>query len=84
MKSSGSKGFMKEIVIGAVIVATILLLGTFVAGKNASEDTESAVHAVSLMYLDELAARRAQVVSSTLSNYAASMDAAVGLLTPQA
>ncbi len=83
MKSSGSKGFMKEIVIGAVIVATILLLGTFVAGKNASEDTESAVHAVSLMYLDELAARRAQVVSSTLSNYAASMDAAVGLLTPQ-
>ena len=76
------KGFMKEAVIGCVIVAAVLLFGTIIAGRSASEDTESAVHAVSMMYLDELAARRAQVVSSTLSNYAASMDAAVGLLTP--
>lgn len=77
------KGFMKEAVIGCVIVAAVLLFGTIIAGRSASEDTESAVHAVSLMYLDELAARRAQVVSSTLSNYVASMDSAVGLLTPQ-
>ncbi|MBR6343219.1 MAG: cache domain-containing protein [Selenomonadaceae bacterium] len=59
------------------------MLGTIVTGRNASEDTETAVHAVSMMYLDELAERRGQVVSSTLSNYAASMNAAVGLLTPQ-
>lgn len=82
LKSSESKGFIKEAAIGCVIVAAILLLGTVITGRNASEDTEAAVHAVSMMYLDELAARRGQVVSSTLSNYAASMDAAVGLLTP--
>ncbi len=82
MGAGERKGFMKEAVIGCVIVAAVLLFGTIITGRSASEDTESAVHAVSMMYLDELAARRAQVVSSTLSNYAASMDAAVGLLTP--
>ncbi len=76
------KGFMKEAVIGCVIVAVVLLFGTIVTGRNASEDTESAVHTVSLMYLDELASRRAQVVSSALAGYEANMDAAVGLLTP--
>ena len=81
VKSAGQKEFMKEAVIGCVIVAAILLFGTIITGRNASEDTESAVHAVSLMYLDELAERRAQVVSSTLAGYAANMDAAVGLLT---
>ena len=63
MKSSESKGFMKEAAIGCVIVAAILLLGTVITDRNASEDTEAAVHAVSMMYLDELAARRGQVVS---------------------
>ena len=82
VKSAGQKEFMKEAVIGCVIVAAILLFGTIITGRNASEDTESAVHTVSLMYLDELAERRAQVVSSTLSAYISNMDAAVGLLTP--
>ena len=81
MGAGERKGFMKEAVIGCVIVAAILLFGTIITGRNASEDTETAVHTVSMMYLDELASRRAQVVSSALSNYAANMDAAVGLLT---
>ncbi len=81
MESENRKGFMKEAVIGCVIVAAILLFGTIITGRNASEDTESAVHAVSLMYLDELVERRAQVVSSTLSAYISNMDAAIGLLT---
>ncbi len=82
MESENRKRFMKEAVIGCVIVAAVLLFGTIITGRNASEDTESAVHAVSLMYLDELAERRAQVVSSTLSAYISNMNAAVGLLTP--
>ena len=49
MKSAGQKEFMKEAVIGCVIVAAILLFGTIITGRNASEDTEAAVHAVSLI-----------------------------------
>ena len=45
LETSGKKGFMKEAAIGCVIVAAILLLGTVITGRNASEDTETAVHA---------------------------------------
>ena len=82
MEPEAHKGIVREAVIGSVIVAAILLFGTIITGRNASEDTEAAVHAVSLMYLDELAERREQVVSSALANYIANMDTAVGLLEP--
>ncbi|MBR1396105.1 MAG: response regulator, partial [Selenomonadaceae bacterium] len=65
---------------GSVIVAVILVLGTFWTGQNASKDTETAVRTVSLLYLDELAGRREQVVASTLSNYIRNMDTAIGIL----
>ncbi len=73
-------GVMKLAVIGSVITALILIIGTFWSGKSASEDTEKAVHNVSLLYLEELAGRREQVVASTLSGYITSMDVALGLL----
>ena len=80
MDNGQKNGIMRAAVIGSVIVAIILVLGTLWTGKNASNDTETAVRTVSLLYLDELAGRREQVVSSTLSAYISNMDIAIGLL----
>ena len=71
---------MRFAIIGSVAVAVILVLGTFVTGRNASDDTETAVRTVSLLYLDELAGRREQVVSKTLSQYIDNTNIALGLL----
>ena len=80
MDNGQKNGIMRAAIIGSVIVAIILVLGTLWTGKNASNDTETAVRTVSLLYLDELAGRREQVVSSTLSAYISDMDIAIGLL----
>ena len=71
---------MRMAIIGSIIVAAILVLGTIWTGRNASSDTEEAVHVVSLLYLDELAERRAQVVASTLHSYISDLDVAIGLI----
>ena len=42
-------------IIGAIILVLIMVLGTIWTGRNAKNDTESAVRSVSLLYLDELA-----------------------------
>ncbi len=80
MEDEQKSGMMRFAVIGSVIVAIILVLGTFWTGKNAGKDTETAVRTVSLLYLDELAGRREQVVASTLNNYIADIDTAIGLM----
>ena len=58
METEQKNGLMKAAVIGSIIVALILMIGTFWSGNSASNDTENAVRTVSLMYLDELAGRR--------------------------
>ena len=73
-------GLLREAVIGSIVFAVLLVGGTVWMGRSASRDTESAVRAVSLLYLDELAGRRAQVVASALGGYRNNLDAAVGLL----
>ncbi len=73
-------GVMRAAIIGSVIVALILILGTIWTGNSAGEDTEKAVRNVSLLYLEELAGRREQVVASTLSGYINNMDVALGLM----
>ncbi len=65
---------------GSIVVALILVLGTIWTGRSASKDTEQAVRNVSLLYLEELAGRREQVVASTLNDYITDMDVAIGLL----
>ena len=67
-------------VIGVLVVAAILIIGTLWTGSRASRDTKQAVRNVSLLYLDELAGRREQVVAQTLEDYAKDLDVAVGLL----
>ena len=80
MEDEQKSSIVKLAVIGSAIVAIILVVGTFLIGRNASEDTEKAVRTVSLLYLDELAGRREQVVASTLEKYIKDIDIAIGLL----
>ena len=63
------------------IVAIVLIAGTYWSGKSAEKATETAVRNVSLLYLDELAGRREQVVASTLTDYINDLDVAIGLMT---
>ena len=54
-------------VIGAVILAAVLIGGSVWMGQSAHRDTVEAAHSVSLLYLDELAGRREQVVEDNLN-----------------
>ena len=59
---------MKITVIGGLAVLIILIAGTILTTKGARNDTEEAVRTVSLLYLDELAGRREQVVENNLNS----------------
>ena len=70
-------------ITGAVIVLFILVAGTFWLGHAARQDTDKAVRTVSLLYLDELAGRREQVVESNLGNRIETIRIAVDLMTDE-
>ncbi len=53
-------------VAGSIILLLILVVGTIWTGNSARNDTQSAVRSVSLLYLDELAGRREQVVADNM------------------
>ncbi|MBQ7424664.1 MAG: hypothetical protein IJV21_00165, partial [Lachnospiraceae bacterium] len=64
MKISNSRNLMTVAIAGGFVVALILVLGTIWSGEMARSDTQQAVRNVSLLYLEELASRREQVVAS--------------------
>ena len=68
-------------VVGTSIFVLVLAVGTILTGLMAKQDTEKAVEAVSLLYLDELAGRREQVVSTNLSKKIEDMNVAIELMT---
>ena len=70
-------------VIGGVIVALALIISTLLMGQSAKKGTEEAVRSVSLLYLDELAGRREQVVADNLQSRVADMRAALELMTEE-
>lgn len=70
-------------VTGSVILAVILVLGTVWMGYNAKKDTEEAVRSVSLLYLDELAGRREQVVEKNLQEKIQTIRVAIELMTEE-
>ena len=80
MRSEKRSGIIMAAVIGSAAIAAILIAGTILSGRMAGSDTEKAVRNVSLLYLDELAGRREQVVSSALDNYIEDMDVAIGMI----
>ncbi len=76
-----NRNTMVAAIAGGIIVAVMLIAGTFWVGRSASQDTEKAVSNVSLLYLEELAGRREQVLASTLTDYIGDLDVAISLLT---
>ncbi len=74
---------LRMALIGGIIVAVIMAGGTIWMGRSASKDTEDAVHSVSLLYLDELAGRREQVVAANLRSNIRNLNVAISLLTDE-
>lgn len=70
-------------IAGAVILVLILTLGTILMGQRAKRGSEEAVHSVSLLYLDELAGRREQVVADNLRDKVTAIEAALELMTEE-
>ena len=68
---------------GCILVMLILVLGTIWMGRSAKRDTEAAVRSVSLLYLDELAGRREQVVAENLQDRVTDMQSALELMTEE-
>ena len=79
--TSRQKGITLASAIGSVILVFILVFGTMWMGSNARNDTESAVRSVSLLYLDELAGRREQVVSANMQEKINVIHTALDLMT---
>ncbi len=69
--------------IGIAVVILILVVGTVWLGRRARNDTEDAVRSVSLLYLDELAGRREQVVEENLNDNINVINIAMSLLTDE-
>ena len=67
-------------VAGIIILAVILIGGTVWMGQSAHRDTSEAARSVSLLYLDELAGRREQVVENNLKDNIKVIRVALGLL----
>ena len=70
-------------VAGIFLLILILVLGTIWMGRSATSATEEAVHSVSLLYMDELAERRAQVVQGNLEGRISDLQSAIGLMTAE-
>ena len=77
------KHAMAAAVAGGVIVMLIMVLGTVWTGQNARHDTDSVVRTVSLLYLDELAGSRVQVVEGNLQNKVEVIRIAIDLMTEE-
>ncbi|MBR2822069.1 MAG: response regulator [Clostridia bacterium] len=83
MKKRKTSGVTLAAIIGGLILAAILVLGTLWMGRSASQDTEAAVRSVSLLYLDELAGRREQVLESNLRQLIRDTQVALELMEPE-
>ena len=83
MNHSGKNHMATTALIGSSILAIILVVGTLWLGHHARQDTEAAVRSVSLLYLDELAGRREQVVENNLSEKIQTIRIAIDLMTDE-
>ncbi len=80
MKQGKKSGLLQAAILGSIVIAAVMIIGTIYLGKSARRDTERAVRNVSYLYLEELAGRREQVVASALDGYIRDLDVAIGLL----
>ena len=70
-------------ILGGVVLVLILVFGSIWTGRSARTDTESAVHSVSLLYLDELAGRREQVVAGNMQEKIDVIETALDMMTEE-
>ena len=68
---------------GILLLILILVFGTIWMGRSATSATEEAVHSVSLLYMDELAERREQVVQGNLEGRISDLQSALALMTAE-
>ena len=71
------------VAIGCIILAIVLIGGTVWMSRSAHRDTDNAVRSVSLLYLDELAARRERVVEDNLKDNINVINIAINLITDE-
>ena len=83
MEEQENKRTLRLIVLVSLAVAVLIIAGTLWMGHNARTATEDSVRAVSMMYLDELAGRREQVIATNLQNRINDMETAISLLTDE-
>ena len=67
-------------VLGALAVLMVMLFGRSWIEETATRDTNEAVRSVSLLYLDELAGRREQVVSKNLEDRIHDIEVSLSLI----
>ena len=77
------KNTTKAALIGGIAVLIIVVAGTIWLGQEAKHDTDSAVRSVSLLYLDELAGRREQVVAANIKSNIETIQVAADLMTDE-
>ena len=80
MKQQNSKRTTAIIILGTLILVCVMVVGTLLTGQSAKHDTDRAVSTVSLMFMDELAGRRKQVVENDLENKIYTMQVAIDLM----
>lgn len=68
-------------IVGMIVVMLVLVVGTMWMGQRAKKASNDAVRTVSLLYLDELADRREQVVADNLRGRISDMRVALELMT---
>ena len=78
-----TKNMRRAAIAGVLIVLLLFAAGTVWTGHAGRKDTEEAVRTVSLLYLDELAGRREQVVEANLENRIETIQIAVDLMTDE-
>ena len=71
---------LRFVVIGVMILAAIMILETIWMGQATREANEQTVREVSMLYLDELAGRREQVIVSNLNTNIKYMETAISMM----
>ena len=79
-KNTHGKSTVFVAVVGSIVTLVLFLLGTVWTVNTATKETNDAVRSVSLLYLDELAGRREQVVASNLQRSIDDVGAAIELM----
>ena len=83
MNHDGKNHIATIAIFGTLLLTVILVAGTMWMGSRGRRDTEEAVRSVSLLYLDELAGRREQVVEDNLQEKIQTIRVAIDLMTDE-